>query len=239
MKLSKSLFSEPEQCGYLPDQKWRFEYKKAIDMTSAEYTAFIHDGWRKFGRMLFRPICDNCTACRPIRVSCTDFTPDRSQKRTWKTNEDLIVYIGASGMDKSVYDLYMTHHEARSRDVGWRPPTVFGSLSHLSSMEDNPFPIEVWKHKLDDRLVGVCFVEPLIDGYSAIYSFYDPNEKKRSLGTWMILNLIEKAKREGLPYVYLGYYVEDCRSMSYKGTYFPSEIKSDDGTWGEFKVTEK
>ncbi|MBP7863692.1 arginyltransferase [bacterium] len=239
MKLSKSLFSEPEQCGYLPEQEWRFEYKKAIDMTAEEYTAFIHDGWRKFGRMLFRPICDSCTACQPIRVNCADFVPDRSQKRTWKANGDLEIQIGPSGMDKSVYDLYMNHHEARARDVGWRAPTVFGSLSHLSSMEDNPFPIQVWKHVLDDKLVGVCFVEPLLDGYSAIYSFYDPQERKRSLGTWMILALIEKAKREGLPFVYLGYYVENCRSMSYKGMYFPSEIRNNDGTWSEFRVQAK
>ncbi|MDX2104948.1 MAG: arginyltransferase [Candidatus Melainabacteria bacterium] len=239
MKLSKSLFSEPEQCGYLPDQQWRFEYKKAIEMTSEEYTAFIHDGWRKFGRMLFRPICNSCSACQPIRVRCAEFSPDRSQKRTLKANEDLQINVSHSGMDKSVYDLYMSHHEARAQDVGWRKPTVFGSLSHLSSMEDNPFAIQVWKHKLNDRLVGVCFVEPLSDGYSAIYSFYDPDEKKRSLGTWMILNLIEKARIENLPFVYLGYYVEGCRSMSYKSTYFPSEIRNEDGSWSKFKVSQK
>lgn len=235
MKLSKSFISEPEKCGYLPNKEWRFEYKKALNLTSAEYTQFIHDGWRKFGRMLFRPVCYNCNACQAIRVDCADFIPNRSQSRTIKTNSDIEIFITGSGMDKTVYDLYMEHHEARSKEVGWRPPTVFGSLSHLSSMEDNPFEIEVWRHMLDGKLLGVCFVEPLIDGYSAVYSFYDPHLKHRSLGTWMILALIEKAQRDNLPYVYLGYYVEGCRSMSYKGKFHPSQIRNEDGSWSDFQ----
>ncbi len=235
MKLSKSVISEPERCGYLPDKQWRFEYKKALELSSDEYTKYIHEGWRKFGRLLFRPVCNGCNACQAIRVDCARFNPDRSQKRTLKINQDIEIFISSSGLEKQVYDLYMIHHESRAKDVGWRPPTVFGSLSHLSQMEDNPFSIEVWHHVLDKQLVGVCFVEPLSDGYSAIYSFYDPFYKQRSLGTWMILSLIEKAKRDGLPYIYLGYYVEGCRSMSYKGRFHPSEILDENGNWSEFQ----
>lgn len=239
MKLSKSLFSQPEKCGYLPNKQWRFEYKRAISLTSAEYTQYIHDGWRKFGRMLFRPVCDDCNACQVIRVDCANFKPNRSQSRTLKNNSDIEIIIASSGLDKSVYELYIEHHEARAQEVGWNPPTVFGSLSHLSSMEDNPFEIQVWRHTLEGKLLGVCFVEPLSDGYSAVYSFYDPNFKQRSLGTWMILSLIEKARAENLPFIYLGYYVAGCRSMSYKGSFYPSQVRGADGSWSQFQESGK
>jgi arginine-tRNA-protein transferase len=108
------------------------------------------------------------------------------------------------------------------------------SVSHLTTLCENPFPIQEWCHFVDNELAGVCYVDPLPDGFSAVYSFYDPALPKRSLGTWMILALIEKARQLGLPYIYLGYYVRDCKSMAYKKKFIPNEILYPDGEWRKF-----
>ena len=136
-------------------------------------------------------------------------------------------------MDDDLIRLYYRHHQARSDEVGWPEPEPGQSLFHLWSLADNPFPIERWCHYLDDELVAVCYVDPLTNGYSLVYSFYDPEMKERSLGTWMILSVIEAAKANKRPDIYLGYYVEGCRSMNYKINFNPCEIMDADGNWQE------
>ncbi len=96
---------------------------------------------------------------------------------------------------------------------------------------DNPFPTEEWSYFVGDRLIGVGYVDVLPGGLSAIYFFYDPDEKKRSLGTWNVLSLIDEARRRGLPHAYLGYYVAGCGSMAYKAAFRPHQLLGPDGRW--------
>ena len=97
-----------------------------------------------------------------------------------------------------------------------------------------PFPIEEWCYYIGDRLLGVGYVDRLPEGLSAIYFFYDPQESHRSLGTFNVLSILREARTSGVPYVYLGYYVEGCRSLEYKARFRPNEILDTDGTWPAF-----
>jgi arginine-tRNA-protein transferase len=101
---------------------------------------------------------------------------------------------------------------------------------------ENPFPTYEWCYFIKDRLVGVGYVDDVPGGLSAIYFFYDPDERSRSLGTWNVLSLIEQASRRGIPHLYLGYYVAGCQSMEYKVRFAPSEVLGLDGRWTEFRV---
>lgn len=233
MKIVEKKLSRPETCGYLGDRNWQLEYHFVSELNVSEYTRLVQSGWRKYGKALFRPQCPTCSECRPIRLNANKFKPNRSQKRTIKRNQDLRIEVEQSSMDDDLIRLYYRHHQARSDEVGWPEPEPGQSLFHLWSLADNPFPIERWCHYLDDELVAVCYVDPLTNGYSLVYSFYDPEMKERSLGTWMILSVIEAAKVKGRPDVYLGYYVEGCRSMNYKIKFNPCEIMDADGNWQE------
>jgi len=233
MKVVGKFLSSPDKCGYLPDRQWRLEYEYVSELTPAEYMAKVRDGWRKYGHALFRPVCGSCMECQPIRIVVEKFDANRSQRRSLKANQDVEIKIGPASLNRDLLDLYLKHHEHHAESIGWPEPDLRNSLSHLNSLSDNPFPIQEWCHYLNNELIGVVYVDPLPDGFSAVYSFYSPEDSKRSLGTWMILAIVERARQLGLPYVYLGYYVKDCRSMKYKAKFLPHEIRGTDGVWRE------
>ena len=225
------FISEPEDCPYLPDRKWQLDYDIVNEMTLSEFSDLVRSGWRRFGFSLFRPQCPTCKECQPIRVPVATFSPDRSLKRAAKGNQDLKVEIGQPSITREIYSLYIRHHLSRSQSVGWRIPSPDSSLLHLSSLCEGPLRAQQWNFRLDGQLVAVCFVDVLDDGLSAVYSFYDPELESRSLGTFMILSLIERARIDHLPMVYLGYFIEGCRSMRYKARFRPHEILGADGQW--------
>jgi len=245
----ESLFryvASPSPCGYLPDQLWSLEYEYVGAMTSAEYLQRILEGWRRFGTMLFRPACQSCTACRSLRVCVRSFRPDRSQRRTRKLNEGVVEFrIGKPSVTRAKLALYDRYHAYQADAKGWPQHPAKDASSYVDSFVHHPFPVEEWCYHLDDKLVGVGYVDhlplsrradPARDGgLSAIYFFYDPQERQRALGTWNVLCLIDEAARRGLPYVYLGYYVEGCPSMSYKPRFAPNQLRGDDGVWRDFR----
>jgi arginine-tRNA-protein transferase len=245
----ESLFryvASPSPCGYLPEQMWSLEYEYVGAMTSAEYLQRMLEGWRRFGVMLFRPACQACTACRPLRVHVPWFRPDRSQRRTRKANEDVVkLRIGTPSVSRAKLTLYDRYHAYQSDAKGWPVHPAKDARSYVESFVYHPFPVEEWCYYLGNRLVGVGYVDYLpipppetpepSTGLSAIYFFYDPDERDRSLGTWNVLCLIDEARRRGLPYVYLGYHVEGCSSMSYKTRFVPNQIRHGDGVWRDFR----
>ncbi len=246
----ESLFryvAEPSPCGYLPEQVWSLEYEYVSAMSPAEYLQRMIEGWRRFGNMLFRPACAGCRACRAVRVRADAFHPDRSQRRMRKANSGVIeLRIGEPEVTDAKLQLYDRYHAYQTETKGWpeHPPKEAGS--YADSFVIHPFDVEEWCYYLDDRLVGVGYVDYLPDkpagmtrqsaeGLSGIYFFYDPDERQRSLGTWNVLCMIEEARRRGLPYVYLGYYVAGCRSMEYKPRFVPNEVRGEDGVWRAFR----
>ena len=228
-------FGHPGPCGYLPDQTSRLEFVGAAAMSADEYAALMLGGWRRFGRSVFRPRCPSCVACRPIRIDVRRFRPNRSQQRVCRLNErDLTLSIVPPAADADILSLYHRFHASRQATQGWPSHADETPEQFAESFVDHPFPTECWRYSLDDHLLGVGFVDPLPPvGLSAIYFVHDPSHRARSLGTWNVLRLIEETASRGLPHLYLGYYVEGCQSMAYKGAFGPHEVRGEDGVWGE------
>jgi leucyl-tRNA---protein transferase len=225
------FFAPTARCEYLPDETARLEYLHVEEMTAGEYREWLCRGWRRFGHFLFRPACPSCRKCQSIRVPVASFQPHRTQRRVWKANAGTVtIAIGEPSSSPQIRALYQKFHRYQHDAKGWPPPEVDGADAFLT----NPFPTEEWRYHVDDRLVAAGYVDVVPDGLSAIYYFYDPDERRRSLGTFNVLSIIDEARRRGLPWVYLGYYVKGCRSVEYKGRFMPNEVLGPDGAWAPF-----
>jgi arginyl-tRNA--protein-N-Asp/Glu arginylyltransferase len=235
----ESLFryvAPPTTCGYLPDRRWSLEYEMVAAISADEYAQRLLDGWRRFGGMLFRPQCPACKACQSIRVDVQRFTPNRSMRRVLKINgDDLALHIGEPTVTRAKLRLYDRFHAFQADTKGWPEHAPKDPGSYRESFVFNPDFTQEWCYYLGDRLVGVGYVDDLPIGFSAIYFFYDPDQRHRSLGTYNVLTLLAESARRRLPHLYLGYYVKGCRSLQYKANYLPSEILMGDGSWREFR----
>ena len=231
MKSLLTFTSPPERCEYLPAQTWQLQYELVGRLTQDEYAARLKSGWRRFGYMLFRPACPSCRRCQSLRVLIATFHPDRSQRRAWKANAGTVsIVIGPPSTSPEKEALRERFQRYQHGARGWPLETA----DYDEMFVDNPFPTEEWCYYLGDQLVAVGYVDRLPDGLSAIYFFYDPAERHRALGTFNILALIAAARERGLPHLYLGYYVEGCRSLEYKARFGPSEILVPSGEWVPF-----
>jgi arginine-tRNA-protein transferase len=227
----------PSPCGYLPEQVWQLEYEIVRKLSREEYLARLNGGWRRFGATLFRPRCPACSACRSLRVDVQRFRPNRRLRRVRAANAGQVdLRIGAPAVTRDKLDLYDRFHAFQADFKGWPEHEAKDARSYLQSFAQNPLPTQEWCYYLDNRLVGVGYVDDLPLGMSAIYFFYDPDHRDRSLGTWNILCLLDQAARKKVPYLYLGYYVEGCGSMAYKATFEPNQVLEPDGHWHDFRT---
>lgn len=224
------------QCSYLPDQQWRLDYVYFDELSPADYLRLLNAGWRRSGMSVFRPRCPSCSACQSLRLPVARFRPSRSQRRCASMNRGVVsLSVGFAEPSPEKLALYLAHHRHHARAKGWPDPTSDRAISHLSAFSACPYPVEEWLYRLGERLVAVSYIDPLPDGLSGVYFFLDPDEHRRSLGTWIVLTMIERARELGLPYVYLGYFVEGCRSLAYKARFTPNQILGNDGQWRDFR----
>ncbi len=239
-----SLFryvSPASPCGYLPDQEWSLEHEQVLALSKEEYLGRMLENWRRFGTVMFRPVCTHCRACQALRVPVERFRPDRSQRRARKANEgEVELRVGAPAVSRAKLALYDRYHSFQTDAKGWPQRPARDRASYVDAFVQQPFPVEEWCYYLGNRLVGVGYADVLpptlalpAGGLSAIYFYYEPDERQRSLGTWNVLCLIEEARRRRLPYVYLGYFVPGCRSLAYKARFRPNEARQPDGAWRE------
>jgi len=235
----QSLFSyvaPPSPCSYLPDQDWSLEYELVQDLSGAEYMQRMLDGWRRFGRMLFHPRCPTCNACQALRVDVARFAPNRSQRRAWDANAGAIeVHMGTPSVSRAKLDLYDRFHAFQADHKGWPDHAPKDAAGYRESFVHNPAFTEEWCYYLSGNLVGVGYVDNLPQGLSDIYFFYEPEERRRSLGTLNVLFTLLEAKNRGVPHVYLGYYVAGCPSLEYKANFRPNEVREPDGVWRPFR----
>jgi len=226
--IETSLLSAPETCPYLPDRVTQMRYEIALDLTQVGYMARLDAGWRRFGPVLFRHECPCCNRCQSLRIPSETFTRSRSQRRVWRRNAATVerrIVTPATSVEK--LDLFRRFHRHGHAAKGW--PSDAGH--DLSLFTVNPFRTEEWDYYVGESLVAVGYVDTLAHGLSAIYFFHEPAEAHRSLGTFNILLMIEEARRRRLPYVYLGYYVQGCRSLEYKVRFQPNELLDEHGAW--------
>lgn len=223
-------------CGYLPDRRWSLEYELFGELSAAEYLQRMKEGWRRFGHTLFRPQCPGCQACQSIRVPVNHFRPNRSQRRCLALNADKIqLRISAPAVTRQKLQLYDRYHAFQAHAKGWPLHPAKDPDSYGDSFVVNPFVTEEWCLYFERKLVGVGYVDVVPDGMSAIYFFYDPDVRDRSLGTWNVLAIIAQARQRGLKHVYLGYYVAGCDSLEYKANFRPNEVLTPAGDWQPFR----
>jgi leucyl-tRNA---protein transferase len=234
-------FLTPEgRCGYLPDRLWQLEYEVVQNMTAAEYAERMRQGWRRFGRAMFRPQCRLCTACQSLRVEVAKFQRNRSQERAWKQNADEVtVVIDEPSVTRAKLRLYDRFHAFQSASKGWPLHAPKDPDDYFSSFVDNPFPTLEWNYYLSKRLIGVGYVDDLPGCLSAIYFYYDPDLRDRSLGVFNVLSVLHYARARQIPYLYLGYFVEGCGSLEYKANYQPNQALSTAGEWLPFRDRHK
>jgi arginine-tRNA-protein transferase len=208
MELLFRYETPPGPCEYLSGQTWRYEHEIVASLTAAEYQERLHQGWRRFGHLLFRPRCPKCIACHSLRVDVARFRPNRSQRRNRTLNDGVArLTVGLPSVTRDKLNLYDRYHAHQTKAKGWPAHSQKDPVEYQDGFVDNPFPIEEWRYFLGPRLVGIGYVDRVPDGLSAVYFFHEPDERPRGLGTWNVLCVIDRAAALGLPYVYLGYYV--------------------------------
>jgi arginine-tRNA-protein transferase len=219
----------PLPCPYLPG---RTERKIVTELSGTEAEA-LHErlsraGFRRSHNIAYAPVCPGCQACVPIRVVSEDFTPDRTQRRILRANADLTVSEMPARATAEQFTLFQRYQKNRHADGDM---AAMGYYDYRAMIEDTPISTGLLEFRdAQDRLLGACLTDWLADGLSAVYSFFDTDQDRRSLGTFAVLWLIGRARSLGLPYVYLGYWVPESRKMAYKARFRPSEILMS-GAW--------
>lgn len=214
--------SAPHDCSYIEDEEavTLFADPKA-NMTPEVYSALSDLGFRRSGEFVYAPRCPHCSACLPVRVPVGDFTPDRSQRRNWKQNQDLSVKILSAGFREEHFALYQRYIHSRHPDGSMATPDKEQYNRFFGSSWCNTHYVEF---SLGDRPIAVAVADVLTSGLSAVYTFFDPDEHKRGLGVFAVLKLIEETGKRGLPYLYLGYLIHASPKMAYKARYQPLEV---------------
>lgn len=218
-------------CPYLPG---RLERRVVTELAGRDVEAF-HDtlsaaGFRRSHDIAYAPACPDCTACRAVRIVTEGFRDRPWQRRIRRANADLGVSARPAIATREQYELFAAYEAARHGD---------GDMAHMDFLdyaaliENTPVATRLLEFRSDGRLLGACLVDTLGDGLSCVYSFFDPTETRRSLGSHMILWVVEQAVAADLPFVYLGFYVAGCRKMSYKTRFQPLEVYTPAG-WEPF-----
>ncbi|MEH6579452.1 MAG: arginyltransferase [Amphritea sp.] len=218
------FYATPEhECSYLEgfEAKTLFVDPQEIITTDA-YSQLSDLGFRRSGKHVYRPYCSNCQACISVRVEAKNFQPSKSQKRIWNKNRDLSVASVPAQFYQEYYDLYAKYINARHADGDMYPPTPEQFSTFL--IENNQKGCFYEFRDATGKLVGLAVSDHLNQGISAIYTFFDPEQTSRSLGTFAIIWQIKEVQRMDLEYLYLGYWIRECRKMSYKVAYHPLEM---------------
>lgn len=224
------LMGNNHPCGYLEGREARSAFvDPSIRLSAPLYGALLDQGFRRSGDFAYRPLCSGCRACVPARIVVDGYTPNRAQTRSLRLNADLVRTV-RTALDDEHYALYRRYLSARHPQGGMDPEDANAFREFLGC---NWGQCEVWEYRAgpgsDAPLMAVSVVDRVPRGLSAVYTFFEPDAARRGLGTWAILQQIEQARRDALPYVYLGYWVPGSGKMDYKKNFRPLEILQGDG----------
>ncbi len=217
--------THPFDCSYISDQQEQLLTLTDHEIDISLYERLLGLGFRRNGSSIYKPHCHACSACKPIRIAVNDFKTSKRQKRTLKKNSNLRWQLANENKDE-YYTLYENYIEARHSDGPMFPADIkqYEQFLLCSWLPDSF--IEVYDN---NKLIGVAVTDILDNSISAIYSFFDHDYAKNSLGSFMILLQIQLAKNLGKNYLYLGYQIDECRKMNYKTLYNPYEVLTDQG----------
>lgn len=216
----------PQSCPYLDGRRER----KLFTALQGEHANTLNNtlskqGFRRSQNVLYRPSCADCSACLSARIRVADFKLSKSQKRIEKRNAELIREATSPWATEEQYDLFRRYLDSRHADGGMADMDVFEFAAMIEETPVKSRVIEYWdRDDADSALIATCLTDVLDDGLSMVYSFYDPERARNSLGTYIILDHIRIAQEAGLPYVYLGYWVPGSAKMGYKAGFSAVEV---------------
>jgi len=212
------------KCAYLKDKRMRMEYKFIENCSELLSQKLIQRGWRRFGEYYSRPNCVDCSDCLSLRIDAKNYRFSKNAKRTIYKNKKTKFLIQKPTITVQHLNLYEKYHKYMEEKKGWKHYTLSPNSYHeLYVNGAMNFGKEIL-YFADNKLIGVDLVDFLSDGLSSIYFFYDPDYAHLSLGRFSMYQQIYIAQTNKLPWVYLGYYVKECPSLSYKADYSPYEI---------------
>ncbi|MBL4808073.1 MAG: arginyltransferase [Rhodobacteraceae bacterium] len=222
----------PQPCPYLSGREERKLFT-SLDTPAALSLndALSHQGFRRSQNVIYRPSCASCNACQSARIKINEFTPSKSQKRVLRRNTRLIRQVKRPWATEEHFDLFSTYLKSRHADGGMAGMDV---EEFAAMIEESPVNTQIIEYALetDDRreIVAVCLTDSLSDGLSMVYSFFNPDYSRDSIGSYMILDHIRLARELDLSYVYLGYWVQGSPKMDYKAKFLPLETFAN-GSW--------
>lgn len=225
LSIPLSLSSE-RSCPYLPGRVSSDIFiAQRINLNA--YWSLLASGFRRSGPVFYKPHCPDCNECVPVRVPVADFRPSRSQKRAAGKNPDVTVTVSNARFDEEHYRLFRKYQDFRHPDGSMRR---MSREDYMDMFDCNGIPTFFYESRIDGVLSAVAVTDVLPDALSAVYTFYDPDRLIHSPGVFSVLNQINEAKRLGLKYLYLGFWIKASETMAYKSTFRPFEALVD-GVW--------
>lgn len=233
LKKLQFYVTTPYKCGYLPNQMAQSLIASPQNLVdTAIYSGLIQQGFRRSGKFAYRPHCERCRACTPVRIVLEGFTPSRSQQRAFKQHAALTAHLIPLGFHDQHYALYSAYQAARHQDSNEQTTNEKEGADQYQQFlcQSNVESVMVEFRDAQQQVVMVSVVDIVQDGVSAVYTFYDTRNPKCSYGTYSIVWLCQWTKTLGLPYLYLGYWIADSQKMAYKQHFQPQEMLLD-GEW--------
>jgi len=213
----------PSPCPYLGGKEERKVFTHLVGERAPELNNILtQGGFRRSQSIAYRPACEGCRSCVSVRVVAKDFRPTPSMRRVARRNADIASDMRIAVPTSEQYAIFRAYLDSRHRDGGMADMTV---LDYAMMVEDSHIETRIIEYRMrgSGELVAIALTDVLGDGLSMVYSFFEPDQAARSLGTFMVLDHIARAKRMGLSYVYLGYWVRGSRKMDYKSRFLPQE----------------